>query len=62
MKWQSMIEINPPGEVVFAYVLDADRRESNPEGLQKFTIRVFAGGAMKNNERGPRLLKTASEY
>jgi len=34
---------------------------ANPKGLLKFAIRLFAGGAKKNSERGLRLLKTELE-
>lgn len=35
--------------------------EANPQGLLKFAIRLFVGGAKKNSERGLRLLKEALE-
>lgn len=35
--------------------------EANPQGLLKFAIRLFAGGAKKNSERGLRLLKDELE-
>jgi hypothetical protein len=35
--------------------------EANPQGLLKFAIRMFAGGAKKNSESGLRLLKAALE-
>lgn len=35
--------------------------EANPRGLLKFAIRLFAGGAKKNSERGLQLLKQALE-
>jgi uncharacterized protein YndB with AHSA1/START domain len=35
--------------------------EANPRGLLKFAIRLFAGGAKKNSERGLWLLKEALE-
>ena len=35
--------------------------EANPKGLLKFAIRLFAGGAKSNSERGLKLLKTELE-
>ena len=35
--------------------------EANPKGLLKFAIRLFAGGAKKNSERGLVLLKSELE-
>jgi len=35
--------------------------KANPQGLLKFAIRLFWGGAKKNSERGLRLLKEALE-
>jgi hypothetical protein len=35
--------------------------EANPQGLLKFAIKIFAGGAKKNSERGLNLLKAELE-
>lgn len=35
--------------------------EANPRGLLKFAIRLFAGGAKQNSERGLKLLKAELE-
>ena len=35
--------------------------EANPQGMLKFAIRLFAGGAKKNSERGLKLLKEEIE-
>lgn len=35
--------------------------QANPQGLLKYAIRLFAGGAKKNSERGLQLLKEALE-
>lgn len=35
--------------------------EANPKGFLKFTIRLFAGGAKRNSERGLALLKNELE-